>query len=655
MKYLFTFFLFLFSYSTVNAQLGFCNGNSGAPIFVEDFGTGIGNVPLPPGTTNYLYSPGFPNDSFYTVKNGTFGNPYDWQEVEDHTPNDNNGRLLIVNADFNPGEFYKTTISGLCEFTTYEFSAWVLNLLKVPGFCVDLGIEIPINVKFQIWNESETTLIASGDTGDIYATAAPTWGEYGLVFQTLENQNSVVLKMLNNGAGGCGNDLAIDDIEFKTCGDNVFVSDELGNSIVSICENEMPYATTLTATPDFSVFSSHFYQWQESSDGITWQDISGETNQSITINTTSAGFYRTKISEFADNLLNDQCVLFSDVFQLIVNPNPPAPSSDGDVEFDCSLNQAVLSVTSTSNTSVNWYDSVSGGLLLQTNSVTYTANTIGTYYAEAIDNLTGCISTTRTAVDTSSNTPAPNAPSPQSFCSSVLLQELQTNGENIRFYTEQTGDTELDEITEITADTTVYISQTVDDCESLDLVAIEIIIEDPTIYTDHFELLYCESNNPMVNLFDASDVFLSSDFSGFFNSLDDAENATNSINTPNDFVVVSENQMVYGRIENGVCYEVYPLLLVSENCDIIIPQAISPNDDGLNDTFQIQNLYDVHLNHSLKIYNRHGICIFEGDNNRQWAGKSKDGDVVPVGTYFYVLRLNNDANDVFTGWVYSNY
>ena len=436
MKYLFTFFLFLFSYSTINAQLGFCNGNSGAPIFVEDFGTGIGNVPLPPGTTNYLYSPGFPNDSFYTVKNGTFGNPYDWQEVEDHTPNDNNGRLLIVNADFNPGEFYKTTISGLCEFTTYEFSAWVLNLLKVPGFCVDLGIEIPINVKFQIWNESETTLIASGDTGDIYATAAPTWGEYGLVFQTLENQNSVVLKMLNNGAGGCGNDLAIDDIEFKTCGDNVFVSDELGNSIVSICENEMPYATTLTATPDFSVFSSHFYQWQESSDGITWQDISGETNQSITINTTSAGFYRTKISEFADNLLNDQCVLFSDVFQLIVNPNPPAPSSDGEVEFDCSLNQAVLSVTSTSNTSVNWYDSASGGLLLQTNSVTYTASTIGTYYAEAIDNLTGCISTTRTAVDTSSNTPAPNAPSPQSFCSSVLLQELQTNGENIRFYTE---------------------------------------------------------------------------------------------------------------------------------------------------------------------------------------------------------------------------
>ena len=45
-----------------------------------------------------------------------------------------------------------------------------MNLLKVPGYCVNLGIEIPINVKFQIWDSTETTLIASGDTGDIYAT-----------------------------------------------------------------------------------------------------------------------------------------------------------------------------------------------------------------------------------------------------------------------------------------------------------------------------------------------------------------------------------------------------------------------------------------------------------------------------------------------------
>ena len=655
MKYLFTLFLFLFSFISIDAQLGFCNGNSGTPIFVEDFGAGTGSVPLPNGTTTYSYSSGFPNDSFYTVRNGTFGNPYDWQEIEDHTPNDSNGRFLIVNADFTAGEFYKTTVTGLCEFTTYEFSAWLLNLLKVPGFCVDLGIEIPINVKFQIWDSTETTLIASGDTGDIYATAVPTWGEYGLVFQTLENQQSVVLKMLNNGGGGCGNDLVIDDIEFKTCGDNVVVTDESGNTSATICNSETPYATTLTSTPDFSVFTSHFYQWQESADGIMWQDITGETNQSINLNITSEGFYRTKVSELADNLSNEQCVLFSDLFQITINPNPPAPNSNGDVTFDCSLNEAILSVTSTSNTSVNWYDAASDGQLLQANSLTYTTNAVGTYYAETIDNITGCISTTRTAVITETNTPAPTADTPQTFCNSVLLQELQTNGENIKFYADQLGDTLLDNTTEISDDTTVYITQTIGVCESQDLVAVEIIIEDPTVYTDNFEILYCQSNSPTVNLFDASNVLLVDDFIGFFNSLDDVENFENIIDNPNDFEVNSENQLVYGTIENDICYEVYPILLVSENCDIIIPQAISPNNDGLNDVFQIQNLYDLHLNHSLKIYNRYGICVFEGNNNRKWDGTSKEGDLLPVGTYFYVLKLNNDENDVFTGWVYSNY
>ena len=166
-----------------------------------------------------------------------------------------------------------------------------------------------------------------------------------------------------------------------------------------------------------------------------------------------------------------------------------------------------------------------------------------------------------------------------------MLQELQIDGDNIKFYEELSGDTLLDETTEITNNTTVYISQTIDDCESLDLIAIEVFIEEPIIYTDNFEILYCEGNSPTVNLFDASDVFTNPNFYGFFNTLDDAENVVNIINNPMDFEVTSENQLVYGAIEDGVCYEAYPILLVSENCDIIIPQAISPNSDGLNDVF----------------------------------------------------------------------
>ena len=81
------------------------------------------------------------------------------------------------------------------------------------------------------------------------------------------------------------------------------------------------------------------------------------------------------------------------------------------------------------------------------------------------------------SIDSSCNTPEPTADSPQSFCESVVLNELQTNGSNIRFYAEETGDTLLDAETIVDESTTVYITQTIDDCESQTLVAIDIIVE----------------------------------------------------------------------------------------------------------------------------------------------------------------------------------
>ncbi|MGB5418987.1 MAG: hypothetical protein WBN21_09175, partial [Algibacter sp.] len=99
------------------AQLGFCSGNSGDPIFTETFGVGA-TIPLPAGTTSYSYTTGAPNDGFYNVSSNT--NWFGWHDIVDHTTGDTNGRMLVINADFTSGEFYQTAVSGLCENTTYE-------------------------------------------------------------------------------------------------------------------------------------------------------------------------------------------------------------------------------------------------------------------------------------------------------------------------------------------------------------------------------------------------------------------------------------------------------------------------------------------------------------------------------------------------------
>ena len=102
------------------------------------------------------------------------------------------------------------------------------------------------------------------------------------------------------------------------------------------------------------------------------------------------------------------------------------------------------------------------------------------------------------------------------------------------------------------------------------------------------------------------------------------------------------------------------IILSNEGCPILIPEGFSPNGDGLNDFFNIQGLYDVFVNHKLFIYNRNGALIFRGDNNTKWDGTSNNGlgsksVLLPVGTYFYVLYLNEENYNPVSGWVYLNY
>jgi gliding motility-associated-like protein len=114
------------------------------------------------------------------------------------------------------------------------------------------------------------------------------------------------------------------------------------------------------------------------------------------------------------------------------------------------------------------------------------------------------------------------------------------------------------------------------------------------------------------------------------------------------------------RVESVPCYDIYQFEILVENCPPVVPQGFSPNNDGYNDWFNIQGLYDVFEQHELLIYNRFGTLIFKGNNSLKWNGTANQGlnnqgDLLPVGTYFYVLHLNDNNYKSMTGWVYLNY
>ncbi len=331
-------FSFIFTAKTF-AQL--CQGSLGDPVVNITFGAG--NNPGPPldfGLTNYTYfNTDCPGDGFYTIANSTnscFGGT--WHTlVEDHTPGDINGYMMVVNASFNPGDFFVKTVDGLCPNTTYEFAAWIYNVLQ-PFACGGQGIKP--NITFSIETTSGQVL-QSYQTGDI--TENPDWKQYGFFFSTATATNSVVLRMTNNAPGGCGNDILLDDITFRACGPLVTANINGNADSVDVCTGDNS-VFTLRANVSAG-YIDPVYQWQLSTNnGASWANIAGATSITYVRPATSATgiyLYRLAVSQRA-NMGISSCSVFSNVVSVGVNQYPvPAASSRGSCTGDTLFLNAV--------------------------------------------------------------------------------------------------------------------------------------------------------------------------------------------------------------------------------------------------------------------------------------------------------------------------
>lgn len=599
----------------MQAQLGFCGGSSGDPIFTETFGSGISNNALPSGTTTYNFINGFPDDGFYTVSNGTFGNFFDWHQIQDHTINDTNGKCLIVNAATAPGEFYKTTISGLCETTTYQFSAWLINLARLGGFCSSQpGGTIPINVRFEIWDSTDTNRLAFGDTGNIIDVSVPIWENYGLVFQTLAGQNTVILKMINNGAGGCGNDLAIDDIEFKSCGDMVTVTDNTNNSSVNLCSTQTPFLTTLMATPDFSVYNSHFYQWQQSVDSINWNDIIGENSQTLSVSISNSSYYRAKIAEVAVNLTNPLCVSFSDEYEININQLPARPSLTcwqmATINAtNCSWD--VTGVQPTQPIALNCWDN----FLFDALSCTWVNNgdqDLQPLSLNCWDNYQ--FNTGSCSWDNMGSQPVKIIEKTVELCSnSKVTLQAQTNITNPSF-TWSTNQISTSIMVNTSGLYSVEISG--DNCTFETIIFNVIDIEDPVI-----ESVISNGNNIVITTQNTGD---------FLYALDD-----NIFQLDNTFY----------NVEGGL----YNIFVKQQNCStavsleylhFYIPKYFTPNNDGVNDGFDLSGI-ELYDSSQVSIFDRYGKLLkFSRNTSFSWDG-TYNNKPMPTDDYWYVVIIDN--------------
>lgn len=130
--------------------------------------------------------------------------------------------------------------------------------------------------------------------------------------------------------------------------------------------------------------------------------------------------------------------------------------------------------------------------------------------------------------------------------------------------------------------------------------------------------------------------------------------------TPNQYFI-GQDELVYSVCDYFENCDQAAVLVLINDLPFFIPEAFSPNGDGINDQFEIKGIAK-YKTIDIKLFNRWGNIVFQSGNYGEgpgkegfWDGTAKNGlrigsGPVPTGTYFYVLKLNGD--ETISGSVY---
>jgi gliding motility-associated-like protein len=157
------------------------------------------------------------------------------------------------------------------------------------------------------------------------------------------------------------------------------------------------------------------------------------------------------------------------------------------------------------------------------------------------------------------------------------------------------------------------------------------------------------------------DGLSSADYSvAYFISEQDAINDNNQLSS---LYTADNGDVIYARLTDDFtgCDNISTFTVTVEGCEVIFPEGFSPDNDTINDTFEIPNVQQ-YANFELKVFNRLGSVIYEtrATNYEEFKGVPNTGlnagdGLLPVGTYFYVMKFNEPGIQDIASWLYINY
>ncbi|WP_183575819.1 gliding motility-associated C-terminal domain-containing protein [Mucilaginibacter sp. X5P1] len=617
-----------------------CNGSLGDPVINQTFGSGSNpGAALPAGVTNMSYTTSdCPEDGYYTIVNSINLNQNchtTWQTVtSDHTGNPN-GYMMVVNASAQPSVFFTQSAPTLCSGTTYQFSAYILNLITLAAS--GPGVSEP-NITFSVL-APDGTVLATHSTGTIDATQGPVWNQESLYFTTPDNVSSVTVVMTNNAPGGNGNDLILDDITFRACGP---VIDAGFGSVTGSAAQPLCQGANATLTLDAKVEGNNnpTYQWQSYHTNGGWVDTAGQTAPSLNVvfqNAVPGSYqYRVGITNGTSTLAS--CRTYSAPLTVNVSTNPVI----GGVPLTQSVCMGdTVSILATGGVTYQW----SGPNLAPTSENPLIINGItladaGKYTVTAY-NQYSCSATASTQI-TVNQKPVPSISSDSTtICIGEKTQIVASGGVAYSWSPAGTlSDATVPNPIASPTDTTTYTVKVYNefDCYTTEKSTVNVL-KKPVANAGPNRVMVQGQSIKLNGKAQSGNIFYwTPDYSiTGANTLDPI--VSPSHDTTYTLYVTSKQNC--GIASSKVFVRVYQ--------HIVIPNTFSPNNDGINDVWNIAAL-STYPESLLQVFNRYGQQLFQSIGYvKPWDGKY-NGQVLPAGTYYYMIDLKNNTPKL-SGWV----
>ena len=101
--------------------------------------------------------------------------------------------------------------------------------------------------------------------------------------------------------------------------------------------------------------------------------------------------------------------------------------------------------------------------------------------------------------------------------------------------------------------------------------------------------------------------------------------------------------------DNGCKDTAKVTIVILDNFDLVVYNVVSPNGDGHNDAWFIENIL-AYPEANVVIVNRYGMEVFNSKGyQNNWEGTSEDGKDLPDGAYYYIITHPDFKEPIYTG------